>query len=339
MDPISQGALGAAFSQTTGASEKLRAAGLLGALSAMSADLDVFIQSSRDPLLFLEYHRHFTHSLIFIPLGALLVTLVLFRGFRHRLSLREAYLAALIGYATHGLLDACTSYGTQLFWPFSDMRVAWNNVSVVDPLFTLPLLGLVAASVWRSSSRLAIAGTLWALFYLSLGVIQHERAYAAAEQMAHRQGHAAHRLTLKPSFGNLIVWKSIYEHEGVYHVDAVRVLTDTLWCPGKQIDKLNIARDLPGLAPDSQQAVDIERFRWFSDDFIAPYGPPGGIIDVRYAAVPNDINPLWGIQIDVTADRQSHAEFVPQPRVNAAQSQALLGLIAGRDCEPIPPAG
>lgn len=335
MDPISQGALGAAFSQATAAKEKMRAASLLGCLSAMSPDLDVFIQSATDPLLFLEYHRHFTHSLVFIPFGALLVTLVLFRLFRHRLSIREAYLAALIGYATHGLLDACTSYGTQLFWPFSDMRVAWNNVSVVDPLFTLPLLALVATSVWRRSSRIATASVIWALFYLSLGVIQHERAYAAAEQMAQRQGHAGHRLTLKPSFGNLIVWKSIYEHEGYYRVDAVRVLADTQWCPGKQIEKLNIAKHLPGLAPDSQQAADIERFRWFSDDFIAPYGPPGGIIDVRYAAVPNDINPLWGIQVDVTADHQTHAEFVPQPRVNAAQTRALLDLITGHNCTVI----
>ena len=78
MDPISQGALGAAFSQATAKKEKLRAAALLGCLAGMSADLDVFINSSTDPLLFLEYHRHFTHALLFIPFGAAIVTLVLY---------------------------------------------------------------------------------------------------------------------------------------------------------------------------------------------------------------------------------------------------------------------
>ena len=336
MDPISQGALGAAFSQATAKKEKIRAAALLGCLAGMSADLDVFINSATDPLLFLEYHRHFTHSLLFIPFGAAIVTLVLYRLFRHRLSLREAYAAALIGYATHGLLDACTSYGTQLFWPFSDVRIAWNNVSVVDPMFTIPLLAFVITSVVRHNPRIAMAGVAWALFYLGLGVVQHDRAYAAAQLVAQSQGHSATRLTVKPGFANLIVWKSIYEHAGVYHVDAIRVLVDEQWCPGKQVEKLDLGKHLPTLQADSQQARDIERFRWFSDDYLAPYGQPGEIIDVRCAAVPNDINPLWGIRIDLAGAPTAHANFVPNRRATPEQTQSLLDLISGRDCRPLP---
>ena len=47
-------------------------AALVGAVAGMTADLDVLIRSSADPLLNLEYHRHFSHSLLFVPLGALL---------------------------------------------------------------------------------------------------------------------------------------------------------------------------------------------------------------------------------------------------------------------------
>ena len=79
---------------------------------------------------------------------------------RKALSWRQTYLACLdTGYATHGLLDACTSYGTQLFWPFSDERVAWNNSSIVDPLFTLPILALVIAAAMRGKRLLGIL--LW----------------------------------------------------------------------------------------------------------------------------------------------------------------------------------
>ena len=39
------------------------------------------------------------------------------------------YLFCLLGYATHGMLDACTSYGTQLLWPFTNHRYAFNTIS------------------------------------------------------------------------------------------------------------------------------------------------------------------------------------------------------------------
>ena len=63
------------------------------------------------------------------------------------LGFKRVYLFSFAGYATHALLDACTTYGTQLFLPFSNTRVAWNNVSVVDPLFTIPLAVLVIFAI------------------------------------------------------------------------------------------------------------------------------------------------------------------------------------------------
>ena len=69
MDPFTQGTLGAALPQATRHRADIGAAGALGFVSGMAADLDVLIRSSSDPLMFLEYHRQFTHSLIFIPVG------------------------------------------------------------------------------------------------------------------------------------------------------------------------------------------------------------------------------------------------------------------------------
>ena len=75
MDPISQGTFGGVFSQFFSPKKKLTIATFIGIISGLAPDLDVFIKSSYDPLLSLEYHRQFTHSLIFIPIGALIVTL------------------------------------------------------------------------------------------------------------------------------------------------------------------------------------------------------------------------------------------------------------------------
>ena len=55
---------------------------------------------------------------------------------------------------THPLLDSCTTYGTQLFQPFSDYRVAFNNVSVADPAYTVPfLLFLLTASMFTHKTH------------------------------------------------------------------------------------------------------------------------------------------------------------------------------------------
>ena len=144
MDPVTQGVLGASSAQSASTGKQLAAATLCGVVAGMAPDLDALIRSSDDPLLYLEYHRQFSHALIFIPIGALLCAVLLWRMVARWLSFYQTYLFCLLGYATHGLLDACTSYGTQLFWPFSNARIAWHTVSIIDPLFTLPLLVLVA---------------------------------------------------------------------------------------------------------------------------------------------------------------------------------------------------
>ena len=109
MDPLTQGVLGAALPQATSAPRYAASAGLLGLLAGMAADLDVLIQSSTDPLLFLEYHRQFTHSLVFIPVGGMICAVLLHGliGRRRSLSFRQTWVFCTLGYATHALLDAC----------------------------------------------------------------------------------------------------------------------------------------------------------------------------------------------------------------------------------------
>ncbi|MFU8816642.1 MAG: metal-dependent hydrolase [Pseudomonadales bacterium] len=336
MDPISQGAAGAALSGTAATRRQLLAAGAVGALAGMAPDLDVLIRSPTDPLLFLEYHRQFTHSLIFIPLGALLCALPLHLLVRRWLRFHQTYLFAALGYATHGLLDACTSYGTQLLWPFSDARIAWNAIAVVDPLFTLPLLGLLAAALVRRQPWLARAGLLWGLSYLALGAFQGVRAEHAAQALAHSRGHDPQRLTAKPSFGNLLVWKSIYADGDWFYVDALRVGLRVSYFPGERARRLDRGRDLPWLDKNSQQARDVERFRRFSGDFLAVEATdPTRIVDVRYSMVPNEIEPLWGIRLERGAPLDQHVEFFMSRRATAEHRQALGRMLRTSGGEPI----
>lgn len=310
MDPLSQGLVGATASTLGAPAKRLRAYALLGALSGMAPDLDVLIRSSTDPLLFLEYHRQFTHALAFIPVGALICAAVLRPLARSSLANREIYFACLLGYASHGVLDSCTSYGTQLFWPFSDMRVAWNNVSVVDPLLTLGLGSLMALAIRKRSRGWARIAALWLIAYLLVGVVQRERAEAQGSALAASRGHAAAGLSAKPAFGSLLLWKTVYREGERYYVDAVRVGWRPRVFPGESARALEVERDLPWLESGSQQARDLERFRWFSNDWIAlDPREEGRIIDIRYSMVPNRIRALWGIELREGAPKDAHVRF------------------------------
>ena len=332
MDPISQGTVGAAFAQSTANKSNIIKIGVIGFLAGLAPDLDVLIRSSTDPLLSLEYHRQFTHSLFFIPFGALIVALVIFPLVRRSLSLKTVYVASFLGYATHGLLDACTSYGTQLFWPFSNERVSWNNISIVDPLFTIPILIFLGIAIKTKKKIFSFFGIGWIIFYLSIGFVQYERALSAAIELATMRGHNAERLTLKPSFGNLILWKSIYKHKETFYVDAIRTAQSSSWCLGETIRVFDYKYHLPNLDKESQQKKDIERFRWFSQDYLGYDKEKNIVTDVRYSMIPNQIAPMWGLTIDDQRGINDHATWWTSRNLDQSQLDLFKDMLKGKKC-------
>lgn len=318
MDPITQGALGAALPQSTWAKQssprkhQTAIAGILGMVGGMAADLDVLIYSNTDPLLFLTYHRQFTHSLIFIPFGGLIVALFVHwvLGRRWQLNFGQTVLLCSLGYATHALLDATTSYGTMLLWPFIETRYSWSIISIIDPFFTLPLVLSVIMAAVRNEPRIARIGLVWALIYLGAGWFQHQGAHKTAVNLAESRGHTPLRFEIKPSFGNILVWKSVYETEDKFYIDALRVGIAPQVYAGTSVPKLDLKQDFSWLKPNSQQARDIDRFDHFSKGFSAvdPTNP-NRIIDVRYSFVPNELSALFSIELTSDAGLTKHVRY------------------------------
>tara|TARA_Y100001970_G_scaffold48264_1_gene61190 strand:+ start:220 stop:1239 length:1020 start_codon:yes stop_codon:yes gene_type:complete len=332
MDPLSQGTVGAAFAQSAANKNNILKIGIIGFLAGLTPDLDIVIQSSIDPILFLEFHRQFTHSLFFIPFGSLIVALLVFPLVRSSMNLKTVYLASFLGYATHGLLDACTSYGTQLFWPFSNERVTWNNISIVDPLFTVPVLIFVGIAIKTRKRIFSFFAIGWIAFYLSLGFVQYERALSAAIELSNSRGHNAERLTLKPSFGNIILWKSIYQHEETFYVDAIRTVESSSWCSGKSIRIFDYQYHLPNLDKESQQKRDIERFRWFSQDYLGFNEDLNLVTDIRYSMIPNQIAPMWGLVIDDERGLEEHAIWWTSRSLDQSQLDLFKDMLKGKKC-------
>jgi inner membrane protein len=332
MDPISQGTVGAAFAQSSANKNNIVKISVIGFLAGLAPDLDVLIKSSTDPILSLEYHRQFTHSLIFVPFGALIVAVFLYPLFRKSISLKTFYLASFLGYATHGLLDACTSYGTLLFWPFSNQRVTWNTISIVDPLFTVPVLILIGTAIKTRKRLFSYFAIAWIAFYLSLGFVQYDRAFKAANELALLRGHNPERLTLKPAFGNLILWKSIYQHQEKFYVDAIRTIRSSTWCLGESVRIFDYQRHLPNLNKESQQKKDIERFRWFSQDYLGFDEEKNLVTDVRYSMIPNQIAPMWGLVIDDRRGVDEHAIWWTSRGLEQGQLDVFKQMLSGKNC-------
>ena len=333
MDPVTQGAFGAIFAQTISNKKKILVGSIVGCFAGLAPDLDIFIRSASDPLLKLEYHRQFTHSLIFIPIGALIVTFFSRLLFKKYLSWGETYFFSFIGFTTHGLLDACTSYGTQLLWPFTDERISWNYISVVDLFLTIPVILAIIFAIIMKNKYITLFGIVYILVYLTFGAYQENRAQFVGKSIANLRGHESKDLTAKPSLGNLFLWKTIYEDDGFYYVDAVRLFSKSEYCQGTKIKKLYLPNDFPELDITSQQYKDIKRFDWFSQGYLGKVIDKNIITDVRYSAVPNEVDGLWGIRINLDKNNSSHVDWVVNRSNYVEKWTRFFDLLLGKNCK------
>lgn len=314
MDPLTHSFLGMATALVVARRSTPRGQVALAGLAAgLLPDTDVFLRNAADPLFFIEYHRHFTHSLAFSPVIAALAVgiawLICRVIARRSIALVPLLLPAWLAGLSHIFCDLWTSYGTRVWWPFSDARVSLDWLAVVDPLLTLPLLVLTVLALTgkRNPRMYAALGLASVSLYLGLAIVQHHRASAAVSQWLAQSGTtspAPVQITVKPSIANIIVWRVL-----VRDPDGVRVMAAR--CGLGTAEILNpspthyAAFATPteavtafGLSADSAQASDIKRFFHFSDDWVGVHPQhPQVLGDLRYASLPDDIRPLWGIRL------------------------------------------
>jgi inner membrane protein len=328
VDPITHGLLGAAIAQAvtlTRASRAARAgragraepqaptgrrlyamAALTGAAAGMLPDIDLFF-TPPDPALPWEAHRHFTHALAFATIGGLVALLpfLLFR--RARARFRGLLVVAVLAYASHGLLDACTSYGTHLFLPFSAARVSWDLIAIIDPIFT----GILAAGVAlgflfarRSSiaSRPVMAALLLCAAYLGLGARQHAKALGAVERDAAGRGQTIEHARAMPAPGSLLVWRGLYLADGRIWAEGGRVpfFGAPRFRSGGSVEAFVPASvDVPAQEQRARLASVAVRFESFADGFAArDPDQPDVVADMRYSIGVADFEPLWGIRLN-----------------------------------------
>ena len=311
MDPVTHGVVGAMAAFTVSKKEHRIPASITGAGAALIADVETFMHLPSDPLFNLEVHRQFTHSLVFIPVGALIAALLFWWFMRNRLSFRELYIYSFAGYATHWFMDVITSYGTELFWPFVETRYAWNLVSVVDPVFSVGLILFTGLAIWLNRTWLIGAAWGWMFLILAAGLIQNERAERIMQQLADERNHTIDRSVVKPTIGNQLLWRATYISGDSVHTDAVRtgLFSAATAYRGESEPLVYIADEFAEFEGTTLYS-DLKRFKRLSEAYLIRHPHKPEIIgDARYSMLPTSLIPLWGVEVDVN-DTERHLPFL-----------------------------
>ncbi|WP_456461588.1 metal-dependent hydrolase [Reichenbachiella sp.] len=219
MDSVTQIVLGAAVGEAVLGKKVGNKAMLYGAIAGTIPDLDVMASHVTDTVTALAVHRGFTHSIVFSVLFAPVFGWLVSRyeSLRDFKSWSWLFFWAFI---THPLLDAHTTWGTQLFWPF-DLRLAFKTIFVIDPLYTLPFLVFLILAMLqnRTASKRQFynrLGLYVSTGYLLLTFMLKWIAYEQFESVLKAQNISYSQLDTRPSPLNTILWSANVETDAAY---------------------------------------------------------------------------------------------------------------------------
>ncbi len=235
MDSLSQFVLGAAVAETLVGKKLGNKAIIWGGIAGTLPDLDVLLIPFIEPVQELSFHRGMSHAffyiLLFVPIIAFLVNK--FYKKRTEATFKDWALLFFGSIITHPILDAFTTYGTQLWLPFSRERVAISSIFVADLIFTVPILiGLIIACfLYKSSTKRRLANNLGlgiACLYLTFTICN--KMYTSSKfkaGMAEQNiEYQKDRFVSTPTPLNNVLWYSVAEAETGYYLGMYSLFDD-----------------------------------------------------------------------------------------------------------------
>jgi len=266
MDSITQIVLGASLAGACAPVGQRHKALLVGAVLGTLPDLDVLIDYGGAVENY-TYHRGFSHSLFVLVPFATLIWLALQRWW---VPVRESpgpwFVAILLALVTHPLLDAHTSYGTQLFWPLTVAPSTWSTIFIIDPLYTLPLLiGTLAAALKpasRAAGSLLALGLILSTAYLGWSWVAKYQVERDARRVLAKAGWSSAPLFSAPTPLNTLLWRVVVvTRDG--HLEGL----DSLVADDGSIRFTRVPSDRTALESASDVWA-VQRLRWFTQDFL-----------------------------------------------------------------------
>ncbi len=168
---------------------------------------------------------------------------------------------------THPLLDTCTTYGTQLLQPFSDLRLGLDNISVADPAYTLPFLIclIIASRMTRGSRRRAWfnwAGIAISSAYLVFTLFNKQHVEKVFENSLEAEELEYSRLMTTPIIFNNILWQGVAEGDTAFYHGAY-----SIWDKQERVRHFNHLPKNEHLLEPYKEERAVKMLQWFSKGF------------------------------------------------------------------------
>jgi inner membrane protein len=303
VDPLTHGLLGASIAQARHGSRLGPRALAWGAFFAMAPDLDV-VMTPTAPMAEWIWHRGFTHALWFAPIVGWLAGMGLARW--QGGSARPWIELAVLTLLSHPLLDACTTWGTQLLAPFSNARFAVDAIAILDPVYSLALaagllVGARAGITTGRARRAAYAVLAFTTLYLALGLGVNLAAEALARRQLLAQGLAVERVAAYPTLLQL-PYRRVVARDG----PTVRVGHLTLLRP--RTIEWDVFEEAGGPMVEAARATwEAGVFEWFAmGEATARVEADGAAArvefdDLRFGLPGRPRDGLWGLRVRLDA--------------------------------------
>ena len=222
MDSLTQIVLGASVAEAALGKKIGNKAIVLGAIAGTIPDLDIITRFFVDDLTASVMHRGFSHSLIFPFVAAPILAWILKKIYSSytNVSFIDWFKMFFLAIITHPLLDAQTTWGTQLFWPF-EWRIAVENIFIIDPIYTLPFLIFLIMTAFQNrlskNRRLynllgLVTSSVYLLITMSFKGIAHYKIAKGLEE----NNIEYKDINTRATYFNSILWSSQIELEDSY---------------------------------------------------------------------------------------------------------------------------
>lgn len=228
---------------------------------------------------------------------------------------------------THPLLDSCTAYGTQLFQPFWDYRVAFNNISVADPLYTLWfLIFLTMAGVLTRTSKRRRLFTWFAITFSSgylLFTFYHKvRMDNIFEKSLTEQNIDFERYMTAPTILNNVLWSGTAETEDAFYTGLY-----SFWDTEPRITEFRKFEKNHELLAPFEGSRELRILKWFANDYYNVQRIDGSRVqlnDLRYGTMSIDKDDfVFYFHLHENSDGSIE---VTQPRDRAVEEGAFAEL-------------
>jgi len=224
MDSLTHIVLGAAIGEVTLGRKIGNKALIYGAFLGTIPDLDVFITPFLNPVSSLFFHRGFSHSLLFI----LIITPLVGFAFskiekKQSIDIKSWIIFSFLPLLSHIVIDCFNTYGTGIFLPFNNVRVAYDSMAIIDFIFILPISAAVIWALFYHKQNkfrriLTWTGLVLSTLYLGFTIMNKINIESTVkEQLAHQNINYSRLLSTPAPLSNFL-WVIVAENETGYNI-------------------------------------------------------------------------------------------------------------------------